>query len=157
MTMTITLLSQQEADKLMKSLDTDEDYYRNFKDAFHDERRQVHDRSQLWALSETERSYFLVESYLFGVNFQNPNLLTLSSFARILRATPRQKCVTCLRFLLHETLFPMCVAQRKRYINAVLTEKGKTVFKDLKKDLSGVQIEEFDGYYYPATIACKEG
>lgn len=155
--MKVTHLSRQEADQLMKSLDMDGDYYRNFYGAFHDERMRVHDRGQFWALSEEERSYFLVESYLFGVNFQNPNLISISSFARILRATPSQKCAPCFKFLLQETLFPMCVVQRKYCISAVLTEKGKTVFRELQKVLPGIQIEKFDGYYYPATITCKKG
>lgn len=154
-TLTIIQLTQQDADKLMKSLDQNETYYRNFYEAFHGERKPEGDRSLLWALDKEERSYYLVESYLFGINFKPSNQISISSLARVLHATPSEKCATCLKFLLQETLFPICVAQRK-YINAVLTEKGKTVFTDLKKDLRGVQIEAFDGHYYPARITCEE-
>jgi hypothetical protein len=155
MTMKVTSLSQEVADQLMKSLDADGAYFRNFKDAFNDERRQVHDRSQLWALSEKERSYYLVEPYLFGINFQNPDLISISSFARILHATSSHTCASCLKLLVKETLFPICVAQDKRIINAALTEKGKRVFEELKKQLHGVEIVVSQPYHF-ATISCEE-
>ena len=153
--MTITQLLQQDADTLMKSLDMNEEYYRNFYAAFHDERRRVVDRNQIWALSKEERSYYLIESYLFGINFQNPTLISISSFARVLRTTPSHNCAGCLKCLLQDTLFPICVAQSKHHISAALTENGKTVFEELKKDLPGIQIM-FGRPYHFATITCKE-
>lgn len=154
MTVTITKLTQQHADKLLKRLDMN--YYRNFYDAFHDENKRVVEINPLWALPEEERSYYLIESYLFGINFQRQDGIYISSFARIFPATPRQKCATCLKFLLQETLFPLCVAQGKRCVKAALTAKGRTVFEELQKDLPSVHIEKFNEHYFLATITCEE-
>jgi hypothetical protein len=154
MALTITRLTQRDADALMKSLDTNEAYYHNFYGAFHDERRQTIDRNIFWALSEEERSYYLIESYLFGINFQNPTLISISSFARILNASPSQNCATCLKFLLQDVLFPICVAHNKNRVNAALTEKGRAVFEKLKEDLPGIEITLSQPYHF-ATMTCE--
>lgn len=154
MTVTITKLNQQHADKLLKRLDMN--CHRNFSDAFHDENKRMVEKGPLWALPEEERSYYLIESYLFGINFQGQDGIYISSFARIFPARPSQKCATCLKFLLQETLFPLCGAQGKRCVKAALTAKGRTVFEELQKDLPSVHIEKFNEYYSLATITCEE-
>ncbi len=156
MNLTIHQLTQEEADTLMKTLDVNEKYYQNFYEAFHDERRHVSDRDRPWALSEHERVYYLIESYLFGVNFGIPDLVSLASFARILPQSPRHKCAFCLKLLLKETLIPFCRDHKRLHINASLTEAGKVVFEEIQKDFPGVRIRP--GYrYYSATIPYREG
>ena len=153
--MTIHQLTQQEADKLMKSLDRNAKYYKNFYEAFHEERTHVSDRNKPWALPEPERSYYLIESYLFGVNFQLPDNVNLSSFARILPQTPRHNCASCLTLLLRQKLIPLCQDYKKRRINAALTENGKVVFARLKKDFPGLEIGAGTPYHH-ASLPCED-
>ena len=152
---TIQLLTQKQADDQMKSLDVNEKYYRHFYEAFHDERRHVSDRERLWALPEHERSYYLIESYLFGINLKNPDIISLSSFARILLQTPHQNCASCLKLLLRRILLPMGVTENKRYISAALTKAGRTVFEELKKDFPRLQFIP-NGPYHLATIPIED-
>ena len=151
--MKVERLSRRKADEIMKSLEGD--CFRNFKAAFHCERMYVDQRDRPWALPEEERSYFLVESYLFGLHIEKSPWLSLSSFARVLSKHPKQKCAMCLKSFLEQELFPMLESLQKSHVNANLTEAGKVVFEELRNLRSGVhrvEVKEFDGYYYPATI-----
>ncbi len=154
--MTIKQLSQREADRLMKSLNTGDLYYRNWFNAFNCENKRTSGNNQLWALPEEERSYYLIGSYLFGVDFRNPDLVTLASFARILPHSPGHKCAFCLKLLLQETLIPFCRDHKRRFINAMLTEAGKVVFDEIQNDFPGLKIEPVYRYY-SATIPYREG
>jgi hypothetical protein len=149
-TMSRSDLSQHEADRLMKSLEGV--YFQNFQGAFLEERASTYDKDQLWALPEYKRSYFQIESYLFGINFGQSRQITMSSFARI-APTPDNRCAKCLQCLLEETLFPLGVAQNKHLITAFLTKDGKDVFQELHKYLPGVRIADKERFgYYLATV-----
>lgn len=156
MDLTIHQLTQEEADTLMKTLDVNKKYYQNFYDAFHGERTHLSNRDRPWALSEQERSYYLIESYLFGVNFQHSDTIKLSSFARILPQTPHHRCASCLRHLLQHRLLPMCGAYNKRCISAALTKEGRVVFEELKQAFPSLQITP-SRPYHSATILYEEG
>jgi hypothetical protein len=148
----IVLLTQEDADRTMKSLGGV--YFLNLCTVFHDERIRVTHREPLWALPEAERSYYRVQSYLFGVNKKwAPLVLILSAFARVLRTRPRDNCAGCLKMLLEQELCPR--SPQQAYVQARLNEKGKGVFhtlRDLRSDLYRVDIQQWDGHYFPATI-----
>ena len=154
MDLRIVPLSRLEADRTMKSLDGVN--FQNFRAAFHGERIHIAEREQLWALPEEERSYYLVQSYLFGINKWTPQTLLLSSFARVLSTKPNENCAGCLKMLLEQELFPR--SSQKTQIQARLTEEGNGVFQTLRKLRSNVyrvNIQKWDGYYYPATITYR--
>ena len=153
MDVTIHQLPQEEADTLMKRLDVNREYYQNFYEAFHDERRHISDRNRTWALPHQERSYYLIGSYLFGVKFKNPDIISLSSFALVLPRNPSHDCASCLRLLFKQILIPFCRDHKKRCISAALTEKGKTVFEDLKRDFPSLEIANGRPYHF-ASLAC---
>lgn len=147
-------LTQQEADTLMKALEVNGKYYENFLDAFHSERTHVSERNRPWALPEEERSYYLIESYLFGVKFNNPDIISLSSFALVHARIPSHDCASCLRLLLKQVLIPFCRDHRKRRISAALTEKGKIVFEGLRRDFPSLEIVNGRPYHF-ASLACE--
>src|SRR2546428_326615 len=105
--MEIRLLSQEEADDIMKHLEGK--YYSNFTEAFHEEKAKP--REQRWALPPEKRLYYRVDSYLFGINCQNVAALSLSSLARIDATSPKGNCAMCLKFLIEEKLVPLCREQ----------------------------------------------
>jgi hypothetical protein len=140
--MEIKLLSQQEADDLMKTLRAQ--CLSNFRKAFHSERDKP--RDMIWALPKEERLYYQVESYLFGVNPKPAFSIGISSFARILDATPEKSCAECLKKLICDKLVPMCKDQQKNLIKVALTEDGKRIFRALQAILPGVVIEPGQGY-----------
>ena len=149
-TLSITDLSRQEADRIMKSLNGV--FFQNFQAAFLEERSSTYDNNEMWALPEHQRVYFRIESYLFGINFGQSGLITLSSFARIAAATAT-RCAQCLQCLLEEKLFPLGVAQNKRLITVLLTKNAKDVFHELQKHLPGVRIADTERFgYYLATV-----
>ena len=149
-TMSITDLSQPDADRIMKALDGV--FFQNFQAAFRDERPSTYDSTLLWALPRDIRSYFRIESYLFGINFGQSGLITISSFARI-AATPDRSCANCLRSLLEEKLFPLGMAQNKRLITTFLTKNGKDVFQELQRHLPGIWIADTERLgYHLATV-----
>jgi hypothetical protein len=132
--MKIRILSQEEADDMMKSLKGK--YLSNFTEAFHEERHKP--SGQRWALPSKKRLYYRVESYLFGINCENMTALSISSFARIDASPLEINCAICLNRLIKEKLISLCREQNKRQITAALvTSGGITVFKNL--DLSTFQ------------------
>ena len=133
-TLSITDLSRQEADRIMKSLNGV--FLQNFQAAFLEERSSTCDNNEMWALPERQRVYFRIESYLFGIKFGQSGLIALSSFARI-AATTATRCAQCLQCLLEEKLFTLGVAQNKCLITALLTKNAKDVFHELQKHLQG--------------------
>lgn len=156
MDMTIRQLTRQEADSLMKALDVNGKWYQNFYEAFHGERTHVSDRDRPWALPDQERSYYLIESYLFGVSFKkDSDIITLSSFALVLPRNPSHNCASCLKVLLQQELIPFCRDHRKRCISAALTEKGKVVFERLKRDFPRLEIINGKPYHL-ASLACED-
>ncbi|NWF73574.1 MAG: hypothetical protein HXY51_11115 [Nitrospirae bacterium] len=127
-------------------------FLQNFQTAFHEECARTFDQDRVWALPEHKRSYFRIESYLFGIDFGQARLITISSFARITATSPRS-CSKCLQCLLEHKLFPLGVAQNKRLITAFLTKNGKDVFQELQKQLPGVRIADKErGAHYLATV-----
>ena len=110
----------------------------HFLDAFHAERR--HRQEDCWALPPEKRLYYRVESYLFGVYCQHPTILGISSLARIDAAHPSGTCAMCLKCLIEEQLIPLCHAQRKTRIAAVLTVSGTRVFRELQSIFPGVRL-----------------
>jgi hypothetical protein len=131
------LLSQESADALMKSLRGI--HASHFYYAFHVERNHV--RKDCWALPPARRLYYRVESYLFGVNWQNRDDETsfcLSSFARVDAARPRGTCALCLHHLLDEALAPLGHALRKTRVVAALNRDGNRVFDELQALRPGV-------------------
>ena len=151
MDLRIVPLLRLDADRIMKSLDGV--HFQNFCAAFHGERIHLAQREQLWALAEGERSYYLVQSYLFGINNWTPQTCLLSSFARVLSTKPNENCAGCLKMLLEQEL---CIrSPHTTQVQARLTKEGKGVFQTLRKLRSNVyrvDIQQWDGYYYPATI-----
>lgn len=135
--MKIRLLSQEEADGMMKSLKGK--YLSNFTEAFHEERHKP--SGQRWALPPEKRLYYRVESYLFGINCENMTALSISSLARIDASSLKGKCAICLNRLIKEKLIPLCREQNKRQIIAALiTPGGVTVFEKLRSMMPGVNI-----------------
>lgn len=120
----------------MKSLDGT--YLENWVTAFHDERNLP--RTGLVALAEEKRIYFLIESYLAGINCSYPTTLNLSSFARVLARRPAGSCAMCLKHLFKERLFPMCRQQGKTTIAARLEPGGVQVFKELRALMPGIEL-----------------
>jgi len=140
--MGIRLLSQEEADDMMKSLEGW--YSANFYEAFHEERDKP--REQRWALPPEKRLYYQVGSYLFGINRENLMALSLSSFARIDGTSPRGDCARCFKLLIEEKLIQLCREQNKKEINAQLSPGGVKVFEKLKSMMPGVSLGPV-GYY----------
>lgn len=146
--MRIQQLSQKHADDLMKSLG--DIYFKNWEKAFRDESDNLDRREIIVALSGDKRIYFTVESYLVGINNNNPISMALSSFARVLAARPRGNCAMCLSVLFKEKLFPMCRQKGKSNITARLEPDGEEVFKDLKAFMPPIQL--VPGYYCSAIV-----
>ena len=135
--MKIRLLSQEEADDMMKSLKGK--YLSNFTEAFHEERYKL--SGQRRALPPEKRLYYRVESYLFGINCENMTALCISSLARIDASPLEENCAMCLKLLLKEKLFPLCREQHKSQITAALvTSGGVTVLEELKAIMPGVNL-----------------
>lgn len=134
--MLIQQLSQQRADALMKSLNGI--YFRNWYKAFHEKRSLP--LTGFVALPEDKRNYFLIESYLFGINYGNVNALSLSSFARVLSTHPAGSCAMCLKDLFEKRLFLICRQQGKTQIVAKLEPDGVRVFKELQSLIPGIQL-----------------
>lgn len=144
--MLIQQFSQHQADTLMKSLDGV--YFNKWCNAFHEERSLP--RTGLVALPEDKRTYFLIESYLVGINCGNPTALSLSSFARVISTRPRGSCAMCLKDLFEKRLFPMCRQQDKTQIVAKLEPDGVRVSKDLRFLMPGIQLTS--GFYWDALV-----
>lgn len=140
--MLIQQLSQQQANAFMKSLNGD--YFSNWHKAFHEERGLP--RTELVALPEDKRTYFLIESYLVGINCGNATALSLSSFARVLSKRPAGSCAMCLKDLFEKRLFQICRQQGKNQIVAKLEPDGVRVFKELLSLMPGIQLTP--GFYW---------
>lgn len=144
--MLIQQLSQQQTDTLMKSLNGV--YFNNWFNAFHEERSLP--RTGLVALPEGKRTYFLIESYMVGINCGNSTALSLSSFARVVSTRPAGSCAMCLKDLFEKRFFPICRQQGKTQIVAKLEPDGVRVFKELQSLMPGIQLTS--GFYWDAFV-----
>lgn len=117
--LTVEILSQEQADKLMKDLKkSGGDTFRGFMISFNDERKRLLDADEatvrsdevVWALPSEDRTYYLVK---YG---KQPYLLigmshfdTISSMAKI-TSSLSGKGAECLRALLEKELVHKCYA-----------------------------------------------
>ena len=115
----------------------------NFNQAFHAESDRP--PNEVWALSEEQRLYYQISSYLFGIH-PHPLTTDLASFARVLETRPERRCAEYLKSLIQEKVAPICHAKGATRIGAALTKGGRRVFVELQAILPGVFIE--DGYPY---------
>lgn len=102
----IEYLSQEQTDKIMKSLPPT--LLEGFREAFQDERDRMEKQEVIWALSPEHRQYYLV--YLNELPYLLVGIekyINISSFVRIVEE-PKGHASDCLKQLIEERLIPRC-------------------------------------------------
>jgi hypothetical protein len=161
---TIEMLSQSEADQLMKNLQKEGgDAFRGFLISFDDEKKRMladekktpQQKGLLWALPSNERVYYIAKYegkpyLLVGMNSYD----TMTSIAKI-TSSLSGKGGECLKALIEKELVDKCYAG-VIYINFSedCDPRVYELLKELKEDLPE-GIEKIYVFHDTASIICK--
>ena len=136
------ILTQQEAHNILSPWLENSGIYPKFEKAFQDEVTRRKNNEVLWALENTERTYYTISLdqsenpyLLVGINFKDFNL---SSVARIAQAEERMG-VCCFKFFFTRYLWNELRSRhqhpRPRILSALAsTPGGKVFFERLDND-----------------------
>ncbi len=160
MTIKIHDITQPEANSLIEQLSGET--LENFKLGFHDEKNNIVMNKRPIALSEKDRSYFLIkvdntDYLLVGINLNPRKTLNLSSYARITTKL-KGKAAICLKLLIEQKLVLLCQAHGKeRIMSKAYTSHSITVFNKLTQfQINGIKDIKLNGDSLSITLEEKQ-